>query len=71
VNEVEVGVIEKLQTVIEKHKGKCALYVEVNGLSESKADMFQVDNKFRVAPTAEFINSVSKLNKNINIKISN
>lgn len=71
VNEVEVGLIEQLQKVFEKHKGKCALYVEVNGLNENKADMFQVDNRFRVAPTAEFMNSISKLNKNINIKISN
>jgi DNA polymerase-3 subunit alpha len=69
-NDVEIAVIDKLQKVLEKHKGKCALYIEVNGLGAKQADLFQLDNRYRVAPSNEFIASVMKLNKNINIRMS-
>jgi DNA polymerase III subunit alpha len=69
--EIEVEVIEKLQRVFDKYKGKCSLYVEVTGVNGNRADVYRLDNRYRVAPTAEFMESVSKLNKNINIRISN
>ncbi len=69
-NKVEINIIEQLKKLFEKHKGKCSVFVEVDGLEESSPQVFRIDNKFCVAPTNEFFEKIYCVLGKKNIRIS-
>ncbi|MBU1423202.1 MAG: DNA polymerase III subunit alpha [Bacteroidetes bacterium] len=69
-NKAEKNVVDKLQKILEKHKGKCSVLVEVNGLEESSPQVFRIDNRFRVAPTDDFFENIYGMFGKGSIRIS-